>query len=439
MDPQPRTGTPSNVWCKPQVMFYPRAEPPIPPCPPYPMAIPLDLRAEAHLDPSLHYRNPLSAHWQQPRTLLLTGATGFLGLYLLGELLTQTQAQIYCLVRANDAAAARQRLQGLWQEYQLDPSLGDRVQPLVGDLSQPHLGLSATAFTELGSRLDGIYHSGAGVAVTQPYDRLKAINVGGTQTLLHLAHIGQTTPFHYLSSLGLFFGQGTPAQGRFQESDFPEPASVKGGYKQTKVVSELLIQAAQERGLPACIYRPGRILGHSATGIIDLIQNPKDFLFILLIACVQLGCYPQVEEAIEAAPVDYFSRAIVHLAHQPASFCQVFHLLNSRPSTWLDLVATTQGLGYGLEGVTVEAWVEQWRQRGAAVLTPPLQGLLSQVIEARGTALFPPKPGIDDGQTAQALGTIAGAYPPPSLDKTLLQVYFRYFHRQGAVSQPPLA
>lgn len=419
------------------------------------MATPPDLRAEALLDPSLTYPHPRSPHWQHPRHLLLTGATGFLGIYLLAELLAQTSAQVYCLVRAKDAKAGGDRLLALLRRYQiwrgagsdpqwspagLRPSVSwlNRIQPLVGDLAQPYFGWSESQFQELGSRLDGIYHSAAGVAVTQPYGDLKAINVGGTQTLLDLAQRGQTTPFHYLSSLGLFFGQPDPPQGAFRETDFPDPATVKGGYKQTKVVSELMIQAAQKQGLPACIHRPGRILGHSATGIIDLDHNIKDFLFALLIASVQLQAYPRVSEAIEAAPVDYFSRALVHLGRQDSAFGRTFHLLNAKPCTWLELVATTQRLGYPLEGMAAEDWVQIFQSQGSRCLTAPIYAFLNQVIAARGTFLFPPKPAISDDLTAPYLESRNSLYPPPPLDQRQLSVYFRYFHQVGAVSQAPL-
>ncbi|MGA1625115.1 MAG: thioester reductase domain-containing protein [Prochlorothrix sp.] len=420
------------------------------------MATPLDLRAEAQLDPSLTYPHPRSPHWQHPRQIFLTGATGFLGIYLLAELLTQTSAQIYCLVRAENAREGGERLLNLLRRYQIGRgSVADsrwsqgglrpptswlsRIQPLVGDLAQPYLGWTASQFHDLGSRLDLIYHSAAGVAVTQTYEQLKVINVGGTQTLLDLAQRGQTTPFHYISSLGLFFGQPDPPQGAFRESDSPEPETVKGGYKQTKVVSEFMVHAAQKQGLPACIHRPGRILGHSATGIIDLDHNIKDFLFALLIASVQLQAYPRVSEAIEAAPVDYFSRALVHLARQESAFGCTFHLLNSRPCTWLELVATTQRLGYPLEGMAAEEWVQLFQDQGKQCLTAPIYQFLEMVIAARGTFLFPPKPAISDDLTAPYLESRGNFYPPPALDQRLLDVYFRYFHRVGAVSQAPLS
>jgi len=410
------------------------------------MATPLDLRAEAQLDPSLTYPHPRSPHWQHPRQILLTGATGFLGIYLLAELLTQTSAQIYCLVRAKDGQDGGDRLLQMLQRYQLwrkgsdlrSSSWLNRIQPLPGDLAQPYLGWSETQFERLGSRLDRIYHSAAGVAVTQPYADLKAINVGGTQTLLDLAQRGQSTPFHYISSLGLFFGQPDPPQGAFRETDLPDPATVKGGYKQTKVVSELMVQAAQQRGLSACIHRPGRILGHSATGIIDLDHNIKDFLFALLIASVQLQAYPRVSEAIEAAPVDYFSRALVHLGRQEAAFGRTFHLLNAKPCTWLELVANTQRLGYPLEGMAAAEWVKRFQSQGQHCLTAPLYEFLNMVIAARGTFLFPPKPAIADDLTSPYLSARNLLYPPPALDPRLLTIYFSYFHRVGAVSQAPL-
>ena len=79
--------------------------------------------------------------WQRPREILLTGSTGFLGLYLLRELLTATTARVHCLVRADGAAHARRRIAQAAERYGLGALTTHRIEPLPGDLAEPNLGL----------------------------------------------------------------------------------------------------------------------------------------------------------------------------------------------------------------------------------------------------------------------------------------------------------
>jgi len=117
-----------------------------------------------------------------PRRILLTGATGFLGAFLLNELLQQTEAEIVCLIRAKSQMAGWQRLKTTLHEYgiwQADFSPRITIQP--GDLVQPLLGLSPNDFQTLAESIDAIYHNGAWVHHVSPYSLLRATNVLGTR------------------------------------------------------------------------------------------------------------------------------------------------------------------------------------------------------------------------------------------------------------------
>src|SRR5947209_20254893 len=139
---------------------------------PAPATEEVDFAAEARLDPSIQFPHPLSRHPLEPRHAFLTGATGFTGVYLLTEILNTTPATVHCLVRAADAAAARERVvrhlknYGLWRD-----EYADRIRAVVGDLEQPRLGLSEERFRELGAQLDVIYHGAGSVNMAFPYGR----------------------------------------------------------------------------------------------------------------------------------------------------------------------------------------------------------------------------------------------------------------------------
>src|SRR6185437_12981595 len=118
-----------------------------------------------------------------PRTILLTGATGFLGSRLLCELLNRTAARVYCLVRGGDAAVAVARVRAAVAAhgFRLDPASLDRIVPVAGSLDRPRFGLPPGRWAELAGEVDAVYHSGAWVNLVLPYGTLRPANVLGTR------------------------------------------------------------------------------------------------------------------------------------------------------------------------------------------------------------------------------------------------------------------
>ncbi len=124
----------------------------------------LDLGAEAKLDPDIVPATLAKINVAEAQALLLTGATGFLGAFLLAELLAQTHAKIYCLIRAADEQDAIIRLQRQIGSYELQDGINwCRVIAVCGDLAEPRLGLSESRYREIAEQVDVIYHNGAQV------------------------------------------------------------------------------------------------------------------------------------------------------------------------------------------------------------------------------------------------------------------------------------
>jgi thioester reductase-like protein len=132
---------------------------------------------------------------------------------------------------------------------------------------------------------------------------------------------------------------------------------------QSKWVAEQLIRQAQQRGIPGSIYRPGIIVGHSQTGA----TNTQDLASRVLRGCYQLGVYPEQTISFNVVPVDYVGRAIVHLAQQPATLGQVFHLTNPQPTQIADIIKWSGSLGAELQEVSYPEWrtflMQQAKQR----------------------------------------------------------------------------
>jgi thioester reductase-like protein len=385
---------------------------------------------DAQLDPNIQIAAPLTQHSTQPRALFLTGATGFLGAYLLAELLQQTEATIYCLVRAADQPAAQARLRNHLQSYGLwRTEWAERIRLVVGDQAQPRLGLTEAAFGALAEQIDGIYHNGAWVNVLYPYERLRAANVLGTQEVIRLAALGQTKPLHYVSTLGIFLSDAHANQAVTEDRRPSFDPTLQGGYRQSKWVAEALVREAQGRGLPTVIYRPGRIMGHSKTGVNG---NLNDLLCTVLKGCVELGCFPTVATGIDLTPVDYVSQGMVQLSRQVASLGRTFHFCHPQPVDWVTLLEMIGSLSYPMTSVTYSRWV-------TAVNTAAMQQPKNQLYQQLRLLLRAPiylfaqaKPHFSGCATQEMLASLRC----PAIDRTLLATYFAWFQQTGYIAAP---
>ena len=386
----------------------------------------LDLKAEVNLDSSIQFEQSLSKNVLEPKAILLTGATGFLGAYLLEELLQKTRADIYCLVRCSNIEEGKNRLQKNLEFYSLwQDGFNSRIIPIVGDLAKHLFGLSQLAFEELAAIIDIIYHNGAWVNSARPYSTLKPVNVLGTQEVLRLASREQTKFVHFVSTLGVFLGDNQEEIGRITEMDSPNFVNLQGGYRQSKWVAEQLMMVAQKRGLPACIYRPSRIIGNSKTGING---NFQDFLCILLKGCIQLKKFPDLNTQIDIVPVDYVSGAIVGLSQQKNHAGKVFHLINSQLISWETFFNSLQLLGYSLEKVDYDNFYAELKYQLSQSPKNTLYSSLLLLLKL--SKLFSPdKLEFDATRTLIELTELSISCPV--IDEKLLSLYFSYFQKVG--------
>ncbi|HVR99132.1 MAG TPA: thioester reductase domain-containing protein, partial [Thermoanaerobaculia bacterium] len=252
---------------------------------------PVDLRAEVVLDPEIAVDGLPVADWRHPQAVVLTGATGFLGAFLLRDLLEMTGARVFCPARADSAAEAGERVRrnlesrGLWKD-----GYADRIVTLVGDLGQPLWGLSEGEFGRLAKETDAVYHCGAWVNFLYPYRVLKPINVQGTVEALRLASREKVKAVHFISSVSaisflVFAGGGWACE----DHELVHTEGLFGGYGESKWVAEQIVKLAQARGIPATIHRPGVVSGDSVTGA----GNTRDMIWNMMKGCIQLGVGPE--------------------------------------------------------------------------------------------------------------------------------------------------
>ncbi len=395
---------------------------------------PDELQADAILERAIR---PIGAARIERQHIFLTGVTGFIGAFLLPELLRQNpQATVYCLIRADNLKAAVARLRKSLESYEFDQEvLGSKIVPIVGDLSHPLLGLSEPQFQELADRIDVIYHSGAYVNLVYPYTALRGANVVGTQEVLRLATEAKTKPVHYISTLDVFQSSKYKRMKLILETD--ELLSSEGysdGYSQSKWVAEKLVMVARERGLPVCIYRLGMITGHSQTGAFPL----SNLICRMIKGFIQSGQAPKLELKMNLAPVDYVARAIEHLSRQPESCGKTFHLLSSHILPISQLISAINALGYAVTDIPYQQWLANLLALPPENALTPMVPLLTKKL-ADGQQTFLETSALvsqtfDSRNTQIGLAGTDIICPPISF--SVLETYWSYFIRRGFLPKP---
>jgi len=255
----------------------------------------------------------------------VTGATGFIGRYLVDELVDHRDGEIYVLCRGSSL----HRLDPLIQRW--GPS---RVIPVIGDLSAPALGVDPAWVAEHAGKIDHFFHLAAIYDITADDATNDAMNIHGTRNALALADALSAGTFHQVSSVAA----AGDFHGRFTEDMFDEGQPFPSPYHRTKFESEKIVR--EEATMGWRIYRPSIVLGHSETGTMDKIDGPYYFFPVLKRLRDALpGWLPLVGVDLgdtNMVPVDYVVKAMDHLAHAPGHDGEAFHLVNPEPQSVIE-------------------------------------------------------------------------------------------------------
>jgi thioester reductase-like protein len=370
------------------------------------------------------------------RYILLTGATGFLGAFLLRTLLENTGARVCCLVRdgPNVAARVRANLQGygIWDE-----GFTDRIDVVAGRLDHTCAGMAPEDYSALSESVDAIYHCGAAVNWIYPYRKLARVNVRGTVELLRFACLARPKAFHFISSSAVCYSTMGPRSVDEHTDMAPYMAGMSLGYAQTKCVAESLVRQAGERGLSISIHRPALLSGDSRTGQ----SNLDDFLCRFVKGCIVLGSAPELDWRMDCCPVDFAAESIVRLSpngHHQSSF----HLMNPFGRCWRECILWINFFGYPVRLLPYRVWLDELRQslkdpdqplRELAPFfcreVPSQPGVyLPQLYEETRNGL------ISSAATHRTLNGADAFYP--RLNAELFDRYFESFIATGYLSAP---
>ncbi|MFD1775545.1 beta-ketoacyl synthase N-terminal-like domain-containing protein [Paenibacillus rhizophilus] len=265
-------------------------------------------------------------------TLLLTGATGYLGIYLMRDLLVHTSLRLIVLVRGHDAADASERLRNkalFYFQTDLLKEFQDRLIVVNGDICQDRLGLEKAAYHELSLEVDVVLHAAAYTSYYGEESKFFEVNVEGTRRVLEFVKSGKMKDLHHISTLGIGTGKREGlSKALFTEFDCDQGQELNIHYARTKFIAEKMLLAAKGEGLNVSIYRIGHLICDSQTGRFQ--ENIGDnAVYAMLKAAVRTGAFPDIErENIELCFIDSVSMAITLLLPVSALRNDIHHLMN---------------------------------------------------------------------------------------------------------------
>lgn len=344
----------------------------------------------------------LSPPTAEVRTVLLTGATGFLGRFLAMEWLeglAESRGKLICLTRGADAAQARRRIEAVLGS---DAALlkrfralaADHLEVVAGDIGEPRFGLDEATWRRLADTVDLVVHPAAHVNHVLPYRQLFAPNVVGTAEIIRLAITRRLKPIHYVSTMGV-----SAVAHQLVDEDTDIRRSVPSctiddgyanGYGISKWAGEVLMREAHDLcGLPVAVFRPGMILADSRyAGQL----NVPDIFTRLLFSLVTTGVAPRSFYRVsadqeggrphyEGLPVDFLADAIAAIGPQHGSSFDTYNTTNPHDDgisldTFVDWIIAA---GFPVEKIDdYSTWLARFEtamralpenQRGHSVLT----------------------------------------------------------------------
>ncbi|HYD80793.1 MAG TPA: thioester reductase domain-containing protein [Paucimonas sp.] len=293
-------------------------------------------------------------HEGKARFVLLTGATGFLGIHALAEFVNaDPEVRVLCLVRAPDKKQGMRRILKQADKYEL--SFDERrISVLCGDINRPRLGLTEKEWERCSREVDQILHASAHVNHIEGYATFRE-STHGMKEVIRLAGSQRLKLIQFISSTAACFHKNGDEFSVFEKEAFIENGeSVYGGYGQSKWVQETFLKRAHEHGIPYVIYRFGELSGSSRTGL----GQTDDMLHRLLQMRLAIGCREKISsDVLDMVPVDAAARLIVGAGNAPALWNKILHATHLKPYGFANLYRRAESCGLQFAPVTREQYL----------------------------------------------------------------------------------
>lgn len=292
-------------------------------------------------------------HKKKPHGVFLLGATGFLGSHILDNLLTNTNAIIYCLVRKNTSMSNTERLLKTLNYYfgnKHDKHFGKRIIVINGDITLKNLGLENKLLKDLQNTVNCVINSAALVKHYGDIEAFNTINIEGTKNIIDFCMNINKKLYHIstISVSGINKFDSNRSQLLFKETNLYVGQNLDNAYIYTKFMSEVLVLEAIKKGLNATILRLGNIFNRYSDGKFQVNFSDNAYLNRLK-AFIALGMMPDsfMKHAVDFSPVDYCADAIVKIACSKNNF-NILHIFNKNLVTFSNLVVYLNKLNYDI-------------------------------------------------------------------------------------------
>jgi L-aminoadipate-semialdehyde dehydrogenase len=400
----------------------------------------------AKLSSSLPTFQPLAADFAtKPLTVFLTGATGFLGAFVLKDLMSRRVKKVICLVRAKTTDQALDRLResgqgrGVWDEEWVTSG---KVEAVVGDLSDEDFGLDKSEWNRIAAEADAILHNGAMVHWVHHYAKLRAPNVSSTVTALRLCAEHHSKLFSFISSTSVLDTEAIVQKadeavsaggaGLLESDDLEASRTGLGtGYGQSKWVAEKLIMEAGKKGLSGWIVRPGYVMGDSKTAV----TNTDDFIWRMVKGCLQLGLIPDINNSVNLVPVDHVAllASLSTLSVSPESAFNVIQVTGHPRIRFNELLLSLGVYGYEVAQVEYINWRTKLEQHVLETQDNALFPLLHFVLDDLPTST---KAAELDDTNAMNLAKAAGEKEGMGVGEEEIGLYLAWLVRAGFLDPP---
>ena len=367
--------------------------------------------------------------------VLLTGATGFFGPFLLNSLLRETPHVFYVLTRATDPVHGMDRLRAsLRRSRILTPEVEDRLERRVrvvcGDLARHNLGLQAKQWTRLTTGVQAVCHNAARVNYVLGYDALRPPNVEGTRELLRFAATGSRKAFHLISSTFIF---GWTAKGVLHEEDNnADMDNLDFGYSQSKWVAEQLVFEAQKRGLAVRVYRPSLISPSTDAA------GSRDDVFVRLLAFIlKYGVAVAARNQISLLPADIAADNIVAIFKDKSTDRTTFHVTVDDYYNMIDVARVlSRDYGYTFVYREIPEFIAEMNRRSTK--DDPIYPLLDFFNRSHAKISAMQHKRYDNSGYRTSRDRSPSARPDPTLTETVRHLMqFMVRERLAAPAQPP--
>lgn len=364
--------------------------------------------------------------------VLLLGATGFVGSYLLHELLEQTSAKLHMIVRPGQVPVW-ERLVASHRRFFPDVDLDkhqERLNVVAGDVKQPRFGLSHAEYQRLAEQVDAICNCAGRVDHYGDIEDFRASNVAPVRQLIEFARTGRDKHIHQASTIATrgSVSERDEIYTEFDRDLGQEPLNV---YAQTKAEAEALL--AQAEGVRTNNYRLGYVCGDSRTGSFQKAID-KNGLYLILRALYEMAQLPTTDIGFwEFTTVDQIAKQWIAIMSHPELLDNTFHLLNGHSVGISQLKRAFRAIGRNHPEVDSDSFMDYMYDNYEG--TPTSQYvrdflLHSHLLAAPGLSRM----AVQTGWTTAVLEKLDLAYEPTTVED--LVILFRYCQQEGFFSPP---